>query len=172
MTILSSRDLVRDAGALSAGERSEREGIALAEPLVRNQLLTPDAATTAINVVLQYPELNLTEVPDAVAHARSLRDQIEANYPDIDVVLTGVSMLNNAFSETGVKDPEHPGADDVRPYSAPDPAHPSFCQRNLRDTAGDHVLNDGGHGLGRFCRHQPDADIRLRADHHPDPGDR
>jgi predicted RND superfamily exporter protein len=39
-----------------------------------------------------------------VAHARGLRAEIEAQYPDIDVSLTGVSMLNNAFAETGTAD--------------------------------------------------------------------
>jgi predicted RND superfamily exporter protein len=57
-----------------------------------------------VNVVLQYPEQSLTEVPDAVAHARELREQIETQYPGVGVSLTGVSMLNNAFAETGISD--------------------------------------------------------------------
>jgi predicted RND superfamily exporter protein len=97
-------DLVRDAGSLDQAERDRRRSIALAEPLLRNQLITPAADVTAVNVVLQYPEQSLTEVPEAVAHARRLRDQLEAEYPQIDVVLTGVSMLNNAFAETGTQD--------------------------------------------------------------------
>ncbi|MFQ6005617.1 MAG: RND family transporter, partial [Woeseia sp.] len=97
-------DLYRDAGTLSAAERSRRGGVALAEPLLRDQLVTQDGAVTAVNVVLQYPELSLTEVPEAVAHARALREQIEAAFPSIDISLTGVSMLNNAFAETGTSD--------------------------------------------------------------------
>ncbi|MFQ5548441.1 MAG: outer membrane lipoprotein-sorting protein [Woeseia sp.] len=97
-------DLYRDAGTLSTAERSRRGEIALAEPLLRNQLITQDGAVTAVNVVLQYPELSLTEVPEAVAHARDLREQIEADFPTIDISLTGVSMLNNAFAETGTSD--------------------------------------------------------------------
>lgn len=97
-------DLVRDAGSLDDGERARRGDIALAEPLLRDQIVTSDGTATAVNVVLQYPEQSLTEVPDAVAHARRLRDQIEAEYPGINIVLTGVSMLNNAFAETGTQD--------------------------------------------------------------------
>jgi uncharacterized protein len=97
-------DLFRDAERMNSTERSRRGNVALAEPLLRNQLITPDASVTAVNVVLQYPELSLTEVPEAVAHARNLREQIETQYPHIDISLTGVSMLNNAFAETGVSD--------------------------------------------------------------------
>ncbi|TNF89655.1 MAG: MMPL family transporter [Gammaproteobacteria bacterium] len=97
-------DLVKNARDKDAEFFAGREAIALAEPLLRDQLLTHDAGVTAINVVLQYPEKDLMEVPQAVAHARDLAKQIEAEYPSIDVHLTGVSMLNNAFAETGMND--------------------------------------------------------------------
>jgi len=38
-------------------------------------------------------------VPEAVAAARALRAQIEEAYPDLEIYLTGTSMLNNAFGE-------------------------------------------------------------------------
>ena len=97
-------DLVRDADLLDApGQRRVRD-IALSEPLLKHQLITENGAVTAVNVVLQYPEKNLTEVPEAVAYARSIRQQIEAEHPQLKVYLTGMSMLNNAFSETGTAD--------------------------------------------------------------------
>jgi len=97
-------DLVKQATAKDATFFAERKAVALAEPLLRDQLLTRDAGVTAINVVLQYPEKDLMEVPQAVNHARDLMALIEAEYPAIDVHLTGVSMLNNAFAETGMSD--------------------------------------------------------------------
>ena len=97
-------DLVKNAADRSATFLAEREAVALAEPLLRDQLLTSDADVTAINVVLQYPEKNLMEVPEAVNFARDLAAQIEAEYSTIEVHLTGVSMLNNAFAETGMSD--------------------------------------------------------------------
>ncbi|MEO0761888.1 MAG: MMPL family transporter, partial [Pseudomonadota bacterium] len=97
-------DLVKGAAGLDAAALSEKERIALAEPLLRDQLVTPDARSTAVNVVLQYPEVDLTEVPAATAAARALRDRILAEHPDIEIALTGVSMLNNAFSESGIGD--------------------------------------------------------------------
>ena len=97
-------DLVRDAHSQSATFLNERRDVALAEPLLRDQLLTPDASVTAVNVVLQYPEASIMEVPEAVAVARELRATIETQYPQLDIQLTGVSMLNNAFAETGMND--------------------------------------------------------------------
>ena len=97
-------DLVKNAQSREADFLAEREAVALAEPLLRDQLLTRDASVTAINVVLQYPEKDLTEVPQAVNHAREIMALIEAEYPSIQVHLTGVSMLNNAFAETGMSD--------------------------------------------------------------------
>jgi predicted RND superfamily exporter protein len=97
-------DLFRDGAFLDDGERARRGEIALAEPLLRNQLVTADGRVTAVNVVLQYPEESLTEIPEAVTFARGVRDQLAMEYPDIQFSLTGVSMLNNAFAETGTAD--------------------------------------------------------------------
>ncbi|MDH3614212.1 MAG: MMPL family transporter [Gammaproteobacteria bacterium] len=97
-------DLVRDAEGRDAGFLEERRDVALAEPLLRNQILTANGDVTAINVVLQYPEKAFTEVPEAVEFARGLRTDIEAKYPQLTIHLTGVSMLNNAFAETGMAD--------------------------------------------------------------------
>ena len=97
-------DLFRNSSGMSAEERARRGEVALDEPLLENQLVTSDGAVTAVNVVLQYPEKSLTEVPEAVEFARDLRQQIETAHPNIDVSLTGVSMLNNAFAETGIAD--------------------------------------------------------------------
>ena len=97
-------DLVKNALDKDASFLAEREAVALAEPLLRDQLLTEDARVNAVNVVLQYPEKDLMEVPQAVEFARGLAAQIEADYPNIEIHLTGVSMLNNAFAETGMSD--------------------------------------------------------------------
>jgi uncharacterized protein len=97
-------DLFRNPAGMNEAERMRRGDVALAEPLLANQLVTSDGTVTAVNVVLQYPEKSMTEVPEAVAFARDLQHQIETAHPNIDVSITGVSMLNNAFAETGVAD--------------------------------------------------------------------
>ena len=97
-------DLVSDAEGRDAGFLEDRRDVALAEPLLRNQILTANGDVTAVNVVLQYPEKAFTEVPEAVEFARGLQADIEAKYPQLTIHLTGVSMLNNAFAETGMSD--------------------------------------------------------------------
>jgi len=97
-------DLFRNSTAMDRAEIERRGQIALAEPLLNGQLITADGSVTAVNVVLQYPEQSPSEIPEAVAVARELRERIAAEYPDIAVSLTGVSMLNNAFAETGMAD--------------------------------------------------------------------
>ncbi len=97
-------DLIEDGQALSAEELSRRQAIALAEPLLFNNLIAADAQTTGVNVVLQYPELSIQEVPEAVAVARAMAEQVRAQNPDLTVALSGISMLNNTFAESGMRD--------------------------------------------------------------------
>ena len=92
-------DLIQDARSLTPEELTAKRDIALAEPLLRNQLVTADGKVTAVAVILQYPEKALTEVPEAVAAARALRGEVEEKFPHLDVHLTGTTMLNNAFAE-------------------------------------------------------------------------
>ena len=97
-------DLVIDAKNLSPSELLLRKEISLNEPLLVNNLVTPSGVVTAVNVVLQYPEASVLEVPEAVLAARELRERIETEFSGVNISLTGVSMLNNAFSEVGLQD--------------------------------------------------------------------
>lgn len=97
-------DLIINGVDMNADALSNKQIIALAEPILKHQLLTYDADVTAINVVVQYPDKAVDEVSKSAAVARLLRDTIESDYPGIDVSLTGVSMLNNAFAEAGLQD--------------------------------------------------------------------
>jgi len=97
-------DLVSGARELDGASLARKRAIALAEPLLRDQLVSADGRVTAVNVVLQYPEKSLSEIPEAVARAREIRDRIQATHPKMAVYLTGVSALNNAFSEVGIAD--------------------------------------------------------------------
>ena len=101
---LTVEDLIRNGSELGEEKLSEKKAIALAEPLLRNNLISDSAETTGINITLQYPEKSIAEVPEAVAYARKIATDIEQEYPQLTVVLTGLSMLNNSFAESGVKD--------------------------------------------------------------------
>ena len=101
---LTVEDLIKNSRSLSPQELDNRVNIALAEPLLKNNLISADADTTGINVILQYPEKDLIEVPTAAAAARAIVAEIEKDYPDIKIVLSGLSMMNNSFAESALKD--------------------------------------------------------------------
>jgi predicted RND superfamily exporter protein len=101
---LTVEDLIRDGATLTEASLAKKQAVALAEPLLRDSLISDDADTTGINVTLHYPEESLKEVPETVAVARQLVIDVQAEYPDLTIVLTGLSMLNNAFTESGQKD--------------------------------------------------------------------
>ena len=101
---LTVEDLIRDAAGLPEETLVERRRIALAEPLLVGILLSPDASTAGVNVVCQFPEESQDEVPEAVAAARELAARLESESPGTRVVLSGVTLLNHAFTESGERD--------------------------------------------------------------------
>ena len=81
-----------------------RMEIALNEPLLLNQSISKDAKITAVNAVLQFAEKDLMEVPEAINYALGIEKDIEEKFPDLEVYVSGVAALNNAFAEAGMKD--------------------------------------------------------------------
>ena len=67
-------------------------------------LISPDANAVGVNVTLQYPGKSLTEVPEAVGYARQLVEDLQREFPDLQIALSGISMLNNSFAESGQQD--------------------------------------------------------------------
>jgi len=97
-------DLIKQEQRLSPDQLDNRLTIAIQEPLLSNFLIARDAKTTAVNVILQYPGKDLSETPMSVNYARSLVADIQQQHPDMIIVLTGVAMMNAAFSEASLKD--------------------------------------------------------------------
>ena len=101
---LTVEDLYSNAENLSPAAINLIRDTAISEPLLLDQLIKADGSATAINVVMQFPGQSLYEVPTAAAKAREYKALIEQEFPDINVSLTGFSMLNNAFAEAGYMD--------------------------------------------------------------------
>jgi predicted RND superfamily exporter protein len=97
-------DLIFGAQRLTAEEIEAAREIALGRPELVNRLISPAADVTGVNVTLQLDNKDPQELLAPVAKARELAADIETKYPNIDVRLTGVSMLNNAFMEVGMGD--------------------------------------------------------------------
>ena len=96
-------DLINE---IDAEERyyQSRLKIALEEPLLLNQSISKDGKVSAVNAVLQFAEKDLMEVPQAVNFALDIEREIETDYPNLEVYVSGVAALNNAFAEAGMKD--------------------------------------------------------------------
>jgi predicted RND superfamily exporter protein len=97
-------DLVEDATIKTDEALAEAQRIALSEPLIRDRLINGDASVTGVNVTLQLPGLDPTEVTAAVETARRLSDQFSRENAGIEVYLTGFAMLNNAFQEISMSE--------------------------------------------------------------------
>jgi len=97
-------DLVQDAINASVEELKDAKVIALAEPFLFKQLISENAMVSAVNVTLNYPGKDISEIPEAVEFARKLAEKARENHPDIEIYMTGMSMLNNAFSEASIND--------------------------------------------------------------------
>jgi len=97
--------LIADASHLSADEIAKIRHIALHEPLLINRTISADAKVAGVNITVQPPRIDETqETPEIVAFVRELRQQFEHKFPSINVRLTGMVLMNNAFSEASMMD--------------------------------------------------------------------
>ncbi|MCG8325715.1 MAG: MMPL family transporter [Thiotrichales bacterium] len=98
------RDLYEDAESLSNDEIEEIRRIALSEPLLVRSVVSDTGHVTGVNVTIQLPRVNeAEETPQVVDFVRELAADIESRYP-IKIYLTGMIMMNNAFSESSQLD--------------------------------------------------------------------
>ncbi len=99
------RDLVEHAEGYSPRDIAQVRRVALNEPQLVNRLVSPDARVTGINVIIQLPGVDkVNEGPEVTRFSRALVEQIKAEHPELDVYLTGMVMLNNAFNEASILD--------------------------------------------------------------------
>jgi uncharacterized protein len=99
------RDLVLDAPSLTIADLEKVKRVALAEPLLIKRLVSDREHVTAVNVTIQLPGINETaETPEVVAFVRNMADEVSAENPDMNVYLSGMIMMNNAFSESSKSD--------------------------------------------------------------------
>lgn len=98
-------DLYQDAGSLSAQQINKLKSIALTEPLLLNRLVSPEGNVTGVNITVQLPGKSPeTEMPKITEAVHKIADEIRQQYPDIDVYMTGIVLLNDAFFSASMKD--------------------------------------------------------------------
>lgn len=99
------QNLYSDAYTLSDEELVYIREVALSEPLLLNRLVSNRAHVTGVNVTVQAPGVRTDlEVPEVAEFGRALAERMRRKYPDIEVRLTGIIMMNNAFPEASLHD--------------------------------------------------------------------
>ncbi len=98
------QDLVENAESFTDEQLKKVQEVALAEPLLLNRLITKKTDITGINTTINTPNESPAEIPEVVAFVREMRDKFQEKYPDINIYLTGVVFMDNAFNEAGEGD--------------------------------------------------------------------
>ncbi len=97
-------DLIKDAKSLSAQQLTKIKNIALTEPLLLNSAISSDASVTAVNVTINLPKGDPEGSPKVTGFTRDLIKQLKERNPDIEVRLTGLVVMDNAFMEASMGD--------------------------------------------------------------------
>ena len=97
-------DLVVNPGSLTQDDLYRIQTVAINEPMLINRLISPNSKYTGINVTVQLPGKSVEEVPIAVNYARKIKKEILEEFPEIEIRLVGMSVMNNAFPEASFGD--------------------------------------------------------------------
>lgn len=99
-------NLVDTAQDISPQQLAEIKKIALSDPMLVNRLVKKDSNATGINITLTLPEESPYESTDVGEAALALKAKFQENNPDIDIRITGSTMLSHAFSDSAQVDGE------------------------------------------------------------------
>ncbi len=97
-------DLISNAQDLSDVEISRRRMIALSEPELLNMIVSPSGHVAAVFVNFVLPEHASEAVDQLALAAQKLVDQLEKEYPNITMHLTGEIMLDYSFGRVSQDD--------------------------------------------------------------------
>ena len=99
------RDMVTDANSLSDDEVKKVKQAVLSEPMLFKQLISEKGHVTGINVTLQIAPLERTMATTEIAeYTRAMKADLNASDPNIDVYLSGMVMMDDAFNTSAIND--------------------------------------------------------------------
>ncbi len=94
----------RPARALSDVELADIRGVATADPLLAGSLLSRDERTSGVNVTLRLPAKDPREVTEAAEAARALAKDVSRRHPGLDIRVSGMALVNDAFMQASIRD--------------------------------------------------------------------
>ena len=99
------RDLIEDPTAVTPEEAARAKELALERVELVNRFIAPASDVSLIQVQITLPEKDqAAKVPMVAAAAQELRKKIEDAYPNIDIRVSGSSIMANQFVVSGVAD--------------------------------------------------------------------
>ena len=111
--------LYEEAATLSADDIQRVKSIALSEPLLLHRLISEKAHVTALNIIMEFPLKVENDKGQMVAadptkqgmevveSVRELKEYAAKTYPELEIYLSGIVMMNNAFGEATIYDMSH-----------------------------------------------------------------
>jgi predicted RND superfamily exporter protein len=98
-------DLVLEPELLADLDLEKIKNITLTEPVLRKKLISEDASVTVVSVIIQLPGIDpVAEMPEVVSKVREIQAQIATAYPELEIQLSGMIMMNSSFTESALKD--------------------------------------------------------------------
>jgi len=98
-------DLVSDAENLSDDDIARIKKVALSEPLLIQRLISPKSHVTSVSATISLPNIDQTkEVPEVMSFARKMADEVRELAPNVEVRISGMVPMNNAFAESAQGD--------------------------------------------------------------------
>ncbi|NRB39976.1 MAG: MMPL family transporter [Pseudomonadales bacterium] len=97
-------DLVSDLSVLSDARLEKLRDIVHDEPAVYGLMISKDDKVTAVSVTVNLPGDQADATPKVAAFARATIKQLKADNPNLDVHLSGITILDNAFIEASQGD--------------------------------------------------------------------
>jgi hypothetical protein len=96
---LTVEDLVVNAQALSDDEIARIKTIALSEPLLVDRLVSPTGHVTGVLITIAKPGVEADENTEVALAVRQLAQDFRADYPHLNVYVTGGVIINRSFTE-------------------------------------------------------------------------
>ena len=94
-----------DPSSVSAETAANARAVATSRVELVRSMTSASGHVAQVQVLFKLPEIDKArEVPAVVGEAFALRDAIEAAFPDVDVKLSGSTVINNQFAVSGEED--------------------------------------------------------------------
>ena len=97
------RDLVDPQELAQAETRLRIRSIASSDPRIAGSILARNGDVSVVNVTVELPEEGLLEaVTEVAGFARSVAEEAEERFPDVDLRIVGTVMINQTFVEASI----------------------------------------------------------------------